>query len=370
MIRIIIKRTRAAIRAIAALIARLRRAAERPRQDAAAAGAGQIAVSGPGSVMEAAQGELAPAGVGTQAAEAVRALSGRCPLPGLCRQVVLRGHLDRILAAPPPANHLDCLTGPDRDHAAADRQIDQVRILQLLYGCNEVAAAYRQWLDEALSEQAKTAAPLCSWDEIAIDSAPVGWGNRDVHGFLCERCGDTCWQVILADGFPDRLCARCVRRELALDPGQVWAPRLPPAHGHLEYPGLLPGEPHENSIDVRLTDGTTARYGLGDASPFLVRSYWGERMDLTASAIVSGEAGRPHMEISGSTRREEHRFSLFITLDFDPEPQGTRQAPYGYRYTAGALTCHGETRTVTDVFGLLDAIARGEAAFTPAPVTA
>jgi hypothetical protein len=264
MIRIITKRTRAALRAIAAFVSGLRRAAERPRQEAAASAAeaqaaGPEAAAGRGTVMAAAQGDPAPAGAGTQAAQAATSLAARCPVPGLSRQVILRGHLDLILAAPAPANHLDCLTGPARDHAAAARQVDQVRILQLLFGCDEVAAAYRRWLDQALSEQAKTAVPLHSWDEIAIDSAPVGWGNRDVHGFLCVCCGGNCWQVILADGFPDRLCARCARRELALDPGQVWAPRLPPAHGHLEFPGLLPGEPHENSIEVRLTDGTTRR---------------------------------------------------------------------------------------------------------------
>jgi hypothetical protein len=264
----------------------------RPPAAAEAQAAGPEAAAGRGTVTATAQGDLAPVGAGTQPRRrAATPLARRCPAPGLTRQAILRGHLDLILAAPAPANHLDRLTGPSRAHAAAGRQVDQVRIQQLLSGSDEVAAAYRRWLDQALREQAKTAVPLRSWDETAIDSAPVGWGNRDVPGLFCVCCGGNCSQVILADGFRGRLCARCVRRELA------------PAHGHLEYPGLLPGYPRKNSIEVRLTDGTTRRYGLGDASPFLVRGYWGERMGLTASAILSGEVRQPHMEISGSARR-------------------------------------------------------------------
>lgn len=291
------------------------------------------------------------------------------PAAGPSRQVLLRRHLDRILASPPPANHSDHRQMADygtRDHAAAFRQLDQVRILQLLHGCDEVAAVYCEWLGTALREQAKTARPLQAWDELALDSAPIGW-DRDRHGFLCWCCGDAFWQVIPV-GDSDRLCGRCARRELNLKPGQVWAPRLPAADGHIASPGLLPGEPFENEIELPLSDGTSRRYGLGDAGPFLLPDGW---MNLTADRyLASGEADRPRMEITGSTAREGHRFSFMVALGYDPSPQGWRQAPYGFRYTTGTLTGPGAARAFTDPVSLLDTIALGEQAFAGPPAAA
>lgn len=282
----------------------------------------------------------------------------------LSRRDLLRGHLDRILAFPPPASHLDhrrMAEDGTRDHTAEIRQIDQVRILQLLHGRDEVAAVYREWLDAFLREQATTAVPLNSWDEVPLDSAPIGW-DRDVHGFLCwiGGCDFSSWQVIPVGG-ADRMCKRCARRTENLAPADVWMPKLPPAHGHIEYPGLLAGEPHENTIDLALSGGGQRSYGTGDANPFLLPGGW---MELTvATGTARGAADTPHMEITGSTAQEGHRFDFAVALDYDPAPQGHRQSPYGFRFTSGALTGPGATRTITDVFELLDTITRGEEAF-------
>jgi hypothetical protein len=124
-------------------------------------------------------------------------------------------------------------------------------------------------------------------------------------------------------------------------------------------------EPYENTVEVGLTDGTTRRYGLGDASAFLLPGDW---MDLTETRrSPGGNVGRPRLEITGSTGREGRRFSFLVTLDFDPGPRGTRQAPYGFRYTSGTLTGPGATYGITDPFFVLDTIARGEEAFAAAP---
>jgi hypothetical protein len=292
--------------------------------------------------------------------------AGPCPPAAPTRRQVVRGHLDRVLAVPVPANHADRRRGPDRDRSGEGRQLDQVRVLQMLFGHDDVAAAYQQWLDAALGEQAKTARPLGSWDEIAIDSAPIGWPQRDVHGFLCVCCCECFWQVITVGDILERLCGRCARRELHMEPGQVWAPRLPPADGHIACPGLLPGEPRQATIEATLTDGSTRRYGLGDASAFLASRWLG----LDATGALSGPADLPRMQVTGSTSAEGHRFSFIVTLDFDPAPQGTSRTPYGFRYTAGTLTCNGQTRTFADPVDLLDTIARGQEAFTTAPAPA
>jgi hypothetical protein len=371
MIRIITSKTLAALRAESALVPGLRHAAEqsdRKRQESEAARlAADAARDAAEDALAAARksiGPLSPQPPSTRAAES----GARHPEPGpaacLSRREVVRGHLNRILATPAPANHADHRCDPHRDHSAASRQLAQVRILQMLFGPDEVAAVYQQWLDVALREQEKTAEPLRSWDEIAIDSAPVGWPQRDVHGFLCACCTECFWQVITVGDILERLCGRCARRELDMEPGQVWAPRLPPADAHIAYPGLLPGERRENTIEASLTDGSTRRYGLGDARAFLASRNW---MDLDARGTLSGLADQPRMEVTGSTSAEGHQFAFIVTLDFDPTPQGTRQAPYGFRYTSGTLTSHGETCAIADPFDLLDTIARGEAEFTTAP---
>jgi hypothetical protein len=73
----------------------------------------------------------------------------------LSRSVQVREHLARVIAATP-------LRGPSEeadDRDAVYRQINQVAILKLLYGPDEVADAYTSWLDTSLSEQVKTATP-------------------------------------------------------------------------------------------------------------------------------------------------------------------------------------------------------------------
>jgi hypothetical protein len=285
---------------------------------------------------------------------------------GVSRRALVRGYLGRILAVPPPANHCDHLrvaAHGTRNHAAEERQLAQVRILRRLYGRDELAAAYAEWLYADLAEQAKAARPLRSWDDVPLDGAPIGW-NRDVHGFLCPIacCDFSYWQVISVAG-RERMCAGCARRVERLTPDQVWQPKLPPAHHHLACPGLLPGEPAENEIVAGLSDGSERRYGAGDAYPFLLADGW---MGLAAAFYrLSGDPGRPRLEITGATAQEGHRFSFAAALDYDPSPQGWRRTPYGLRFASGTLTGPGgEARAFTDAFDLLDTIARGEQAFT------
>ena len=363
MIRIISSRKLAALRAEAALVSGLRAAAEQADRGRQEAQAGRLSAEASTAAADAARQQAearlaALASVPRPAAETAEPPARQTsPRPAvLSRREAVRGHLDRILAAPAPANHADHLRGQRRDHAAASRQIDQVRILQMLYSNEDVAAVYCQWLDEALAEQAKTAERLRSWDETAVDSAPIGW-NADWHGFLCPCCGEAEWRIVSAKD-AERLCTRCARRELGLEPGQVWAPRLPPAHAHIAWPG---GE-REHTITATLADGGKRDYAAGDASMLLASHSW---MGLEAAGDLAGAADRPRFEFTGSTGREGHRFSFTATLDYDPAPQGTRQTPYGFRYTAGTLTGNGETRAFTDLFDLLDTISSGEAALTP-----
>jgi hypothetical protein len=62
----------------------------------------------------------------------------------------------------PPPITADHLRDPHRDRSAAFRQLDQAHVLHMLFDRDEVAAAYCQWLDGFLREQAKTAVPLRS----------------------------------------------------------------------------------------------------------------------------------------------------------------------------------------------------------------
>lgn len=376
MIKIVTSRKLAALRAEAALVPALKaeagqvpglresaaqsaQAFERAASELAAAKAGQAR----------AEAALAAAVQRSSAASPAKTAAPRPPAPTApekpARREIIRKHLDRILATPAPANHSDHLRDRENyDGTAASRQLEQVRILQMLHGHDEVAIVYQQWLDNTLAGQAKTAEPLRSWNEIAIDAAPIGWGQRDRHGFLCLRCGECDWQVVTIGDIEERLCGRCAR-EMHMEPGKVWAPRTPPAEGHIACPGLLPDEPHENSIDASLADDGTRNYPVGDANAFIVDHHW---MGMDTSGHLAGSADRPRMEITGSTGAEGHKFSFIITLEYDPAPQGFRKNPYGFRYVSGTLTSHGETCAVTDPFELLDTIALGEAEYpVPAP---
>lgn len=132
MIRIVTARTLAALRAEAALVPGLRRAAEEAEQarEEAVAAAAQPAVqqvpAASGAPRADTQHELALLAAGTQAAAEILAPpADRRLAAGMPRREIVRGHLARILALPAPASHLDYLTGPDRDRGAASRQVDQ-----------------------------------------------------------------------------------------------------------------------------------------------------------------------------------------------------------------------------------------------------
>lgn len=296
------------------------------------------------------------------------------PTTALSRRAILRGHLNRILAYPPPTNHKENIqlneAGVTDRAKAVSRQIDQVRILQLLHGRDEVAAAYSDWLDDNLREQVKTAKPLRSWNEVHLDIAPIPRWRRDRHGFLCwvsAGCDESFWQLLpVGGGSGDRMCKHCARAE-NLSPGEVWEPRLPAAHDALAYRGLMPEEAHENEITLKLTDGTDRSYGLGDTNAFLFAEGW---MGLVVDQHqVNGTSEAPHMEIIGKTTKEGHQFSFLLTFDYDATPQGWRRSPYGFRFTSGTLTSSdgSSTHAITDVVELLDTIDRGEAAFPSGP---
>lgn len=141
--------------------------------------------------------------------------------PRPARNVVIRGHLGRILTAPAPANLRDRLD-PDyvRGVGAENWQLEQILILQMVYSPDAVARVYMRWVDDSVRAQRKTAVPLASWDEVAVSSSPIGW-ERDNHGFLCHVCGECTWQLCSMTDDIERLCGRCARRELRCAPGEV-----------------------------------------------------------------------------------------------------------------------------------------------------
>lgn len=237
-----------------------------------------------------------------------------------------------------------------------------MRVLQALYGRDRTAAAYAEWLDARIREQAKTPDPLASWDDIPDSSVAAGW-RQDSHGFLCVACADNFWQVIEI-GDTDPLCAACARY-FGWEPSRVQALRVPPSHSLLRASGYLPGGRRE-TVRVTGSDSITRDYQTGDARGFASGAW-----DMNTTGTYSGDIERPRLEMTGTTSEEGHEFSFVAAFAYDPSPlgfpcgpYGTAPAPYGFRFEAGTLSSGEETAAFTDAFTMLDAIAAGTAAFT------
>lgn len=282
------------------------------------------------------------------------------------RRAVIRDHLDRILATPRPANHADHLRmerDHTRDHAAERRQLRRVDLLQMLYGRVEVAAAYHDWLTAELRRQQPTAQPLQSWDDLAFDLAPLPRWDRDRYGFQCwiGCCDSSFWQVVPIHG-TDGMCETCARTTEHLQPHQVWAPKLPPAHGQLVHPGPPVDEPHTGpAIGSLLTDGTTREHQLGDAViPICYHDLIG--LQPTTHYAVTGPAATPRLRVTGAGTHPGPAgttFTLHAIYDYDPTPQHRHTTPYGFRLTTATYTTNtgtGTSLTITDPYDLLTAM--------------
>lgn len=284
------------------------------------------------------------------------------------RQAAIRELLDRILASPAPTNHQDDLRADTYDQAATTRQFDRVEILLMLHGRDEVASAYHRWVEDNARAQAATTAPIASWNELALDTAPLGRWRSDRHGFLCYVCGESFWQVSIKNQ-SDLTCRACARifagdhpKEHVDEPmwsiSDVIPLRLPAAHSRLAFAGYdLDAEP-ENIMGMVDNDGVERRYGLGDANAFLVPEGW---MGMETERWVEGTFDRPTMIVTGFTPRDGHWFTFMAAFEFDTTPQSWHRRPYGFRFTFGSLTASGgRTADFDDPFVMLDTISRGE----------
>jgi hypothetical protein len=287
------------------------------------------------------------------------------------RQAAIRDLLDRILTRPAPTNHQDRRAGT-YDRAAIQLQLKRAEILQLLYGRDEVAAGYHQWIETSARAQAATTDPITSWDELALDTTPLPRWRQDRHGFLCYCCGDHFWQVyIKSEG--DLMCKGCARSLAGDDPHDSWdAPtfsirdvipvRLPDAHGQLAFARDDLGSEPENQLGIVDHTGVDHRYGLGDAGAFLLSEGW---MGMETERWVDGPLHQPTMVVTGYTPRPGHWFTFMAAFEFDLTPQPWHRRPYGFRFTFGTITASGgRTADFDEPFTMLDTIIRGEDAIS------
>jgi hypothetical protein len=274
-------------------------------------------------------------------------------ITALSRRSQVREHLTRIIAAAP----LQTSRADSPDRAVFDRQVQQLKILWLLHGRDEVAEVYSSWLDDEMAEQVKTATGLSSWSDVPMSTAPIPRWNRDRYGFLCVGCGDSFWHIASLSPSMDRWCKRCARDLEELQPSQVWEPRRPGIHGYLEFPGLMPDEPRDNMLHVQVPDGLPMDLVLGEANAFLLAEGW---MGLTAdeSRQLGGPFDAPTLDATG-TAAPAGGPELMWTASFayDRSPQGWHKTEYGFRLVAGTLTSPAGVQTFDDAFQMLDAIA-------------
>ncbi|RZU46582.1 hypothetical protein EV385_6657 [Krasilnikovia cinnamomea] len=273
-------------------------------------------------------------------------------ITALSRRAQIRDHLTRIIAAAPLRASRD-----DRaDLAVYDHQVQQLEILWLLFGRDEVTEVYSSWLTDELAEQAKTATGLTSWSDVAMSTSPIPRWNRDRHGFLCVGCSEAFWRIVSLSGSLDRWCKRCARDLEGLEPSQVWDPRLPTIHGSLEFPGLMPDEPRDNMLHLQ-ADASRHDLVLGEANAFLLSEGW---MGLTAdeSRQLSGPIEAPVLDTSGTAAPAGGpEFMWTATFTYDATPQGWHKNAYGFRLTSGTLSSTAGVQRFDDAFRMLDTIA-------------
>ncbi|GAB1646862.1 hypothetical protein [Krasilnikovia sp. MM14-A1259] len=274
-------------------------------------------------------------------------------ITALSRRAQVREHLSRIIAAAP----LRASRDDHVDLAVYDRQVQQLEILWLLFGRDEVAEFYSSWLSDEIAEQAKTAIGLTSWSDAPMSTAPIPRWNRDRHGFLCVGCGDSFWHLASLNVSLDRWCKSCARDLEELQPSEVWEPRRPDIHGNLEFPGLLPDEPRDNMLHVQVTAGPPMDLVLGEANAFLLAEGW---MGLTAdeNRQLGGPFDAATMDATGTAAPAGGpEFMWTASFVYDRSPQGWHKTAYGFRLVTGTLSSAAGVQSFDDAFQMLDTIA-------------
>jgi hypothetical protein len=250
----------------------------------------------------------------------------------------LHAQMERLFAADSGLGALVTYNGrPDLSDQAKDIQTAWARALVAVHGHSRAAAVYTQY---ASRRQKTVTEPIGAWDNLVLNTKPIGHWSRDRHGFMCCICGDVFTSVVI--DHCDAACNRCARENSTVEDAEPqWR-----AHSHdtFVFPGLLPEElsKGETAIVLRYADGETRDYVSGDAGLLATGL-----SPLPGFSQISGQSygdSRDTINLTIEARAEHQRRSVDIlaTYAYDPAPAtyefgGDEPHPYGFRLVSARL---------------------------------
>ncbi|MFE7808516.1 hypothetical protein ACFU51_28365 [Streptomyces sp. NPDC057430] len=245
----------------------------------------------------------------------------------------LRTEMERLFADDAGMGVLVKYNGrPDLSDQAKETQTAWSRALVSAHGHDRAASVYTQY---AGSRQTTVTEPIGSWNNLVLNTKPLGGWTRDIHGFLCCICGDAFTSVVI-DGCDD-VCNRCARENSTVEDARPqWHAY---SRGAFVFPGLLREEmPRgETAIGIRYADGETREYFTGEAG-LLAK----ETTRLPGFTCISGQThgeSRDTINLTIEARAERQRRSVDIlaTFTYDPQPEVHEPHPYGFRFVSARL---------------------------------
>ncbi|MGW2416911.1 hypothetical protein ACWCV5_32755 [Streptomyces tubercidicus] len=280
----------------------------------------------------------------------------------------LLAEMQRLFAADAGLGVLAAYNGrADLTEEAKDLQMAWARALIAMHGYDRAASVYTSYVTH---RQASVTEPIGAWNQLVLNTKPIGGWGRDIHGFLCVYCGGAFASVVIDRC--DAVCNRCARENSTVEAAQpqwhAWS------HGEFVFPGLLGDENAngESSLIVRYHDGETRKYVTGEAG-LLTEGITSLPHFTKVSTQTHGDS-RDTINLTIEARAEHRRRSadILATFAYDPAPAGYELGghephPYGFRFTAARLTTRyrplGELDVAepaitehTDLYQLLDVL--------------
>ncbi|MFJ5122305.1 hypothetical protein [Kitasatospora sp. NPDC088548] len=222
---------------------------------------------------------------------------------------------------------------PDLTEQAKTMQSAWSRALVAVHGRDRAASVYAEYAGD---RQDAVTEPIGSWNNLVLNTKPLSYWTRDLHGFICCYCGGPFSSVII-DG-TDPVCNKCARENSTVENAR------PEWHAYSRsefiFPGLLPEETPkgESAITIRYQDGEVRDYVTGEAGLFVENVTSLPGFTRTTGQTHGESRDRIHFTVQAHTEHQRRSFDILATFTYDPNPEGWEKHAYGFRFDSARLT--------------------------------
>ncbi|WP_331731416.1 hypothetical protein [Kitasatospora sp. NBC_01300] len=222
---------------------------------------------------------------------------------------------------------------PDLTRQDKEMQRAWSRALVAVHGRDRAAAVYAEY---ASDRQDAVTEPIGSWNNLVLNTKPLSYWTRDLHGFLCGCCGGPFSSVVI-DGI-DAVCNKCARENSTVENAQPeWHAY---SRGEFIFPGLLPEETPkgEHAITIRYQDGEVRDYTTGEAGLFVENVTSLPGFVRSIGETYGESRDRIHFAVEARTEHRRRSFDIVAIFTYDPNPEGWEKHAYGFRFDSARLT--------------------------------